>query len=100
MFSFTCVYIWANMYTGGKFKLSTFIKDRAYVVYKLNPSSINDAILEDFREKQIIQNVYTFFFRGLTLQGLIKVYHILSMSVCVCVCVCVQIRNLRILYLL
>jgi hypothetical protein len=77
MCPFTFVYIWANVYTRGKFKLSTSIKDRDYVIYKLNPSSISDAILEDLREQQIIQTVYIFFYRVLTPQGLIKVYHIL-----------------------
>jgi len=42
MFSFTYVYTWTNVYTRGKFKLLTFVKDRDYVIYKLNYSSIND----------------------------------------------------------
>lgn len=62
MCSFTYVYICANVYTREKFKLSTFIKDRDYAIYKLYPSSITDAFLEDLREQQIIQNVHEFFF--------------------------------------
>jgi hypothetical protein len=66
MCSFTYICMWANVYTRGKFKLSAFIKDRDYVIYKLNLSSINDVIFEDLREKQIMQNVYTFFYYVLT----------------------------------
>jgi hypothetical protein len=75
--------MWANVYTRGKFKLSAFIKDRDYVIYKLNSSSINDVIMEDFREEQTMQNVYTIFYLVLTPLGLMKVYHILSVRVCV-----------------
>jgi len=41
------MYIYANVYTRRKFKLSTFIKDSDYVIYKLNPSSINVKTLEN-----------------------------------------------------
>jgi len=66
MCSFTYVCMWANVYTRGKFTLSAFIKDRDYVIYKLNPNGINDVIFQDLREQQIMQNMYIFFYRVLT----------------------------------
>jgi len=93
VFFHLCLYL-GKVYARGKFKLSKFIRDRDYVIYKLNHSCISDAILEDLREKEMIQKEYTFFYHVLTPQGLIKVYQILSMREWVCVCVCIYMQTI------
>jgi hypothetical protein len=76
MCSFKYVYMWANVYTPVKFKLSALIKARRPCYIQINPNNTNSAILEDPKEQQIIQNVYTLFYYAYTLRFNCSVYSI------------------------